>query len=112
MHMELYRREFGALALGAATALSASRPARAESDPLTSWNEGPAKEAILKFVRATTESSSPDFVPPEERIAEFDQDGTQWVEHPVYTQVIYCLDHVGQLVNEKPELKHKEPFKA
>jgi haloacid dehalogenase-like hydrolase len=110
--MELHRREFGVLILGAATALSATGPAGAETDPLPSWNDGPAKRAILKLVRATTDPSRPDFVPPEERIAEFDQDGTLWVEHPVYTQVVYCLDHVGQLVKEKPKLKHKEPFKA
>ena len=56
--------------------------------------------------------SSPDFLPPEERIAEFDQDGTLWVEHPLYTQVVFCLDRVPSLVKEKPELKGREPFKA
>jgi hypothetical protein len=112
MRMELHRREFGALVLGAAAGLTAARPAGAESDPLQSWNDGPAKEAILKFVHATTDPSRPDFVPAEERIAEFDQDGTLWVEHPLYTQVVYCLDRVPALVKEKPQLKHKEPFKA
>ena len=62
------------------------------TDPLPSWNDGPAKQAIVDFVKATTDSASPKFVPPEERIATFDQDGTLWVEHPMYTQVIYCLD--------------------
>ncbi len=80
--------------------------------PLASWNDGPAKEAILKFVHATTDPASPDFLPPEERIAEFDQDGTLWVEHPLYTQVIFCLDRVPALVKAKPELKDREPFKA
>ena len=56
--------------------------------------------------------ASPKFVPPEERIATFDQDGTLWVEHPVYTQIVFCLDHVGDLVKEKPELKDREPFKT
>ena len=65
-----------------------------------------------QIVRATTDSSSPDFAPPEERVAEFDQHGTLWVEHPLYTQVVYCLDRVGPLVKEKPELKDREPFKA
>ena len=51
---------------------------------LGSWNEGPAKQAILDFVKATTEQGSPKFVPPEDRIATFDQDGTLWVEHPIY----------------------------
>jgi phosphoglycolate phosphatase-like HAD superfamily hydrolase len=109
--MELRRREFAALVLGAAAGLSAAGTASAQTDPLPSWNEGPAKEAILKFVRATTDASSPDFVPPEERVAEFDQDGTLWVEHPVYTQIVYCLDRVGRLVKEKPELGDREPFK-
>ncbi|HKN28205.1 MAG TPA: HAD family hydrolase [Roseiarcus sp.] len=110
--MELHRREFAALVLGAAAGLTAAGPAGAQTDPLPSWNDGPAKDAILKFVRATTGSASPDFVPPEERVAAFDQDGTLWVEHPLYTQVVYCLDHVGDLVKAKPELKSREPFKA
>ena len=63
-----------------------SPPALAEApaatDPLPSWNDGPAKQAIVDFVKATTDSASPKFVPPEERIATFDQDGTLWVEHP------------------------------
>jgi hypothetical protein len=63
----------------------------AQTDPLPSWNDGPAKQAILAFVQATTDKASPQFVPPEVRIATFDQDGTTWVEHPMYTQVVYCL---------------------
>src|SRR5881409_4086561 len=74
-------------------------------DPLASWNDGPAKQAIVEFVRATTTQGSPQFVPPEERIATFDQDGTLWVEHPIYTQVTYCLERVPALVEKKPELK-------
>ena len=65
------------------------------TDTLASWNEGPAKQAIIDFVKATTDKASPDFVPPEERIATFDQDGTLWVEHPMYSQVVYCLDFFG-----------------
>src|SRR5262245_26877152 len=64
------------------------------ADPLPSWNNGAAKEAIMAFVQATTDRSSPKFVPQEARIATFDQDGTLWVEHPMYTQVMYCLDRV------------------
>ena len=60
----------------------------------------------------TTDSASPSFVPPEERIATFDQDGTLWVEHPMYTQVIYCLDRVPAVVKAKPELGKVEPFKT
>ena len=63
-------------------------------------------------MKATTDKSSPDFVPPEERIATFDQDGTLWVEHPMYSQVVYCLDRVPALVKAKPELANVEPFKT
>jgi phosphoglycolate phosphatase-like HAD superfamily hydrolase len=81
-------------------------------DPLPSWNEGAAKQAIVAFVQATTDKSSPKFVPPEERIATFDQDGTLWVEHPMYSQVMYCLERVPALAEKKPELKKVEPFKT
>ena len=86
--------------------------AQAQTDPLASWNDGPAKQAIVDFVRATTDQSSPKFVPPEERIATFDQDGTLWVSHPMYTQVMYCLERVPALAEKKPELKKVEPFKT
>ena len=79
---------------------------------LPSWNEGPAKQAIVDFVRTTTDRASPTFVPPEERIAAFDQDGTLWVEHPMYSQVMYCLDRVPAVAAKKPELKNAEPFKT
>ena len=79
---------------------------------LASWNDGPAKQAIIDFVRATTDASTSKFVPPQERIATFDQDGTLWVEHPMYTQVIYCLDRVPAVVAQKPQLKNREPFKT
>jgi phosphoserine phosphatase len=79
-------------------------------NPLPSWNEGPAKQAILEFVKATTTQGGPQFVPVEARIATFDQDGTLWVEHPMYTQVMYCLERVPDLVKAKPELKNKPPF--
>src|SRR5437016_6607498 len=82
------------------------------ADPLSSWNDGPAKQAIVEFVKATTTQGSPQFVPPEERIATFDQDGTLWVEHPMYSQVMYCFHRVGVLVKEKPELKDVEPCKT
>src|SRR5882724_13310704 len=65
-----------------------------------------------KFVRATTDKASPKFVPPEARIAAFDQDGTTWVEQPMYTQVIYCLERVPALAKAKPGLKDIEPFKT
>ena len=61
-------------------------------DPLPSWNDGPNKQAIVDFVKATTTTGGANFVSPAERIATFDQDGTLWVEHPVYSQLMYCLD--------------------
>ncbi len=81
-------------------------------DPLPSWNDGPAKQAIVDFVKTTTETGGANFVPPEERIATFDQDGTLWVEHPVYSQLMYCLDRVPAIAAAKPELKNVEPFKT
>jgi hypothetical protein len=108
--MDLRRREFAALMLGGAAALSLAGPANAEDDPLPSWNAGPAKDAIVKFVHATTDAASLSFVPLAERIATFDQDGTLWVEHPVYTQLVYCFDRVPALVKAKPELAGVEPF--
>ena len=94
--------------------LSAATQAQAatSSDALPSWNDGPAKQAIIDFVRATTDQASPKFVAPGERIATFDQDGTLWVEHPMYSQVIYCLDRVPAVVAKKPELRNVGPFKT
>jgi phosphoserine phosphatase len=90
----------------------ASAEAFAQADPLPSWNDGATKKAIIAFVQATTTSSSDKFLPPEARIATFDQDGTLWVEHPVYTQLMFCLDRVPALVAKKPELANVEPFKT
>ena len=83
-----------------------------QADPLPSWNDGPAKQAILSFVGATTDAGQPTFVPPAERIATFDQDGTLWVEHPMYSQVVYCLERVPAVVKAKPELAQVEPFQT
>ena len=87
-------------------------PALAQTGGLPSWNDGSAKLAILEFVRATTDRSNPNYVLPEDRIATFDQDGTLWVEHPMYTQVVYCFDRVPIVVAQKPQLKNVEPFKT
>ena len=81
----------------------------AQPDPLPSWNDGPAKKAIIEFVKATTDKSSPKYVPPEARIATFDQDGTLWVEHPMYSQVMFVLERVPALVKAKPELAKVAP---
>jgi phosphoserine phosphatase len=81
-------------------------------DPLLSWHEGPVKQAILSFVQKVTDKSGPAYVPPEDRIATFDQDGTLWVEHPLYTQAMFALDRVRALAPGHPEWKNKQPFKA
>lgn len=86
--------------------------AASTNDPLSSWNEGPAKKAILDFVQTTTDKQNPQYIPPEQRIAAFDQDGTLWVEQPIYTQVIFALDRVIALAPKHPEWKNIEPFKS
>src|SRR5215471_19220287 len=88
----------GLAMLPALSGLPFSAIAQNQAGPLGSWNEGPARQAITDFVRATTDQASSKFVPLEQRIATFDQDGTLWVEHPVYSQVVYCLDQVPALV--------------
>lgn len=81
-------------------------------DPLPSWNEGPAKQAIIRFVKDTTDKTSSTYVSPEARVATFDQDGTLWVEHPMYTQVVFALDRIVELAPKHPDWKKKLPFKA
>jgi phosphoserine phosphatase len=85
---------------------------QAADDPLASWNDGPAKQAIVEFVEAVTTEGGADFVPPEDRIATFDQDGTLWVEHPLYGQALFALARIGELAAEHPEWQTEEPFKA
>lgn len=87
-------------------------PQTAATDPLPSWNAGASKQAILDFVRASTTPGTSMFVPAPERIAVFDQDGTLWVEQPMYTQVAYCLDRVPVIAAANPALKEQEPFKT
>src|SRR5262245_4003411 len=107
---ELRRRR--SLSVGFLALFLTTINSHAQTDPLPSWNDGPAKQRIVEFVRTTTDKTSPEFVAPEARIATFDQDGTLWVEHPIYTQVAYCLDRVPSVVAKKPELKNVEPFKT
>ncbi len=77
------------------------------TDPLASWSDGAAKQAILDFVRTTSNQVSP-----EDRIATFDQDGTLWVEHPVYVQAMFALERLHALAPKHPEWKEREPFKT
>ncbi|WP_108681588.1 HAD family hydrolase [Methyloceanibacter sp. wino2] len=82
------------------------------TDPLPSWNDGPTKDAIVGFVEKVTEEGGSDYVPPADRVATFDNDGTLWVEKPAYTQLIFAIDRVKELAPEHPEWKDKQPFKA
>jgi phosphoserine phosphatase len=92
--------------------LLASLAGAQDHDSLPSWNDRAAKQAILKFVRTTTDPSSPNFVPPEQRIATFDQDGTTWVEQPMYTQFIFALERVAAMAPQHPEWKTTQPFQS
>jgi phosphoglycolate phosphatase-like HAD superfamily hydrolase len=109
-HWSAWRLACGALAIAIGT--SAWGQAAAQPDPLPSWHDGTAKKAIVEFVQATTTQGSPKFVPPSERVATFDQDGTLWVEHPLYAQVMFCLDRVPAVVKAQPKLAKAEPFKT
>lgn len=84
----------------------------AQTDPLPSWNDRAAKHAIVGFVADVTREGSPDFVPTPERIATFDNDGTLWIEQPMYVQFAYALDRVKALAPLHPEWKDQQPFKA
>ena len=83
-----------------------------QTDPLPSWNEGPSKESILRFVEAVTSEGSAEFVPPLDRIAVFDNDGTLWSEKPFYFQLIFALDRVKALAAQHPEWQEQQPFKS
>ena len=81
-------------------------------DLLPSWNDGPTKKAILEFVAAVTDEKGRDYVEPAERIATFDNDGTLWVEYPMYTQALFAFDRVKKLAPQHPEWKTQQPFKG
>jgi phosphoglycolate phosphatase-like HAD superfamily hydrolase len=84
--------------------------ATVQTDPLPAWNDGKVKQDIVRFVAKVTTQGSPDYVPAPERIATFDNDGTLWVEQPMYTQLVFALDRVKALAPQHPEWKDKEPF--
>ena len=83
-----------------------------QTDPLPSWNEGPSKGSILRFVEAVTSEGSAEFVPALDRIAVFDNDGTLWSEKPFYFQLIFALDRVKALAAQHPEWQEQQPFKS
>jgi haloacid dehalogenase-like hydrolase len=101
-----------ALSLSLGAALFPLEQALAQADPLPSWNEGASKQAIVEFVARIARQGGPDFVPPAERIAVFDNDGTLWVEHPMYVQLAFALDRVKAMAPLHPEWNHKQPFMA
>jgi phosphoglycolate phosphatase-like HAD superfamily hydrolase len=99
---------FVALLVCAVNATAYAQPANS----LPSWREGNARNAIIKFVQRVTDENSPDFVPPAERIVVFDNDGTLWVEQPMYTQLAFAIDRIKALAPQHPEWKTKQPFQA
>jgi haloacid dehalogenase-like hydrolase len=108
MDLSIIRRFVTAAALISVLALFTTVAQAA--DPLPSWNEGKAKQAIVEFVAKVTQEGAPDFVPPAERIATFDNDGTLWGEQPMYFQLLFALDRVKALAPQHPEWRDKEPF--
>jgi hypothetical protein len=96
-------------ALSAGLVVSATAGA---ADPLPSWNDTKPKQAIVAFVAAVTEEGGSEYVPPEARIATFDNDGALWVEYPMYTQALFAFDRVKALAPQHPEWKTQQPFKA
>jgi hypothetical protein len=91
---------------------SQSQSAQSNTDPLTSWNEGAAKQAIENFVNAVSDPDSPDYVLPADRVATFDNDGTLWAEQPLYFQVFFIFERLKELAPQHPEWKTEQPFKA
>jgi hypothetical protein len=91
---------------------TAAPPAPPPADPLPSWNDGAAKSAILDFVARVTHTGGADFVPVEDRIATFDNDGTLWVEKPLPNEVYFVLRRIRELAATDPALAARQPFKA
>jgi phosphoglycolate phosphatase-like HAD superfamily hydrolase len=86
--------------------------AQSATDPLPAWNDGPAKHSITDFIAKTTTAGSPDFVAPADRIATFDQDGTLWVEQPMYPQVAYAVNRLALVLANNTTLQNTEPYKT
>jgi phosphoglycolate phosphatase-like HAD superfamily hydrolase len=105
-------RPFSALILLALVVGLGFAEAAPQTDPLPSWNEGAAKQAILTFVARVTADGGADNVPPAERIAVFDNDGTLWAEQPIYFQLAFALDRIAALSSEHPDWGNQEPFES
>ncbi|HOX90543.1 MAG TPA: HAD family hydrolase [Rubrivivax sp.] len=98
--------------LGGPLALACAATLVCAQDPLPSWNDGHAKQRIVAFVTAVTNPAGTDFVPPADRIAVFDNDGTLWSEQPVYVQLAFALDRIKALAPQHPEWKQQQPFRG
>src|SRR6201999_1780749 len=98
--------------LGLACGVFPQRGGVAQTDPLPSWNDGSVKKSITDFVAQVTAQGAADFVPVEQRIAVFDNDGTLWCEQPVYFQVAFAFDRIKAMAPQHPEWKTTQPFKA
>src|SRR5262249_28510790 len=96
----------------AIVAIAVPMAAARAGDPLPSWNEGPAKKAVIDFVSRVTRDGGPDFVPAAERIAAVDNDGTLWSEQPMYVQLAFAIDRIKALAPAHPEWRTEQPFKA
>ena len=113
MTLHFHRRAvLAALTSVAGSLLLPRGVALAQGDPLPSWAEGRTRQSILDFVAAVTRQGSPEFIPPSERIATFDNDGTLWCEQPMYVQLAFALDRVKALAPQNPKWKDEQPFKA
>ena len=108
----MQRRSFVAGLVATGVLFRAAAPSFAQTDPLPSWNDGPAKRSIIDFVTRVTTAGSGDFVAAPERIATFDNDGTLWTEQPVYFQVAFAFDQVKKLAPQHPEWTTLDPFKS
>lgn len=108
--MGITRRLFLASAAALCLVVCATAASAHAADPLPSWNAGKTKQSIVDFVTKVTKKGSPDFVPVDQRIATFDNDGTLWAEQPMYVQLMFALERVKETARQHPEWKDKEPF--
>ncbi len=108
----MMRRTLGLWLLGLILVVTGARAASAQTDPLPSWNDGPSKQSIVQFVQAVTDRANAQYVPPEARIATFDNDGTLWSEQPMYFQGLFAFDRVKALAPKHSEWKTTQPFQG
>ncbi len=112
MTIRISRRAFLVATLAVGLLTVASAQGQRGIDPLPSWSDGKVKQSIIDFVARVTKAGGPDYVKPAERIATIDNDGTLWVEQPLYTQFVFALDRVKALAPKHPEWKTTQPFQA